>query len=194
MQDAGNGLSRIPVRHFICPFMDIYIYSTGAATSVHLVHNKDGVKASESSLDKMNTSLNEQQETVQLNQSVNIISLCPCDLMKPSCRQSPYSKRSATICVHACVSQQYVTCYLTVTFSHRRLLLKVHLRRSLCQQKTWCAALHCADTFTCSQRYTLALAGLAVTLLADDGAHCIPWSGPGLLFSAGRVWLEGRVF
>lgn len=94
-------------------------------------------------------------------------------------------------------------CYAcTVHPSSRRLshfhtsdpLLKVHLQRCPCQQNTWCAALHCADTFARSQRYTSAPAGPAVTLLADDGAHCIPWSEPGLLFSAGKVWLEGRVF
>lgn len=61
-------------------------------------------------------------------------------------------------------------------------------------ENTMHGALRCADTFTCSQRYTLAPRGLAVTLLADDGAHCIPSSGPELLFSAGGVWLEGRVF
>lgn len=31
-----------------------------------------------------------------------------------------------------------------------------------------------SDTFTCSQRYTLAPAGPAVTPLAHDGAHRIP--------------------
>lgn len=45
---------------------------------------------------------------------------------------------------------------------------------------------HC-DTFACSQHYPLAPAGPAVTPLARDGAHRIPWSGPGLLFAVGAV-------
>lgn len=99
----------------------------------------------------------------------------------------------ATVCVHACTSRHYMICS-AVTLSHRCLVFRLHLRCRPCQLKTQRIALCRADTFTCSQCCTFAPAGLAVTLLADDGAHRIPWSRPELLFSAAGVWLEGRVF
>lgn len=123
-------------------------------------------------------------KTIHLAQSVNIFSLCAC---------GHTVKTEVTVCVCACTAQQYMTCF-TVTFSHRCLLFRVHLWCRRCQVKTRCTGLHGADTFTCSQCCTFAPAGLAVTLLADDGAHRIPWSRPELLFSAPGVWLEGRVF
>lgn len=98
-----------------------------------------------------------------------------------------------TVCVHACTSRHYMICS-AVTLSHRCLVFRLHLRCRPCQLKTQRIALRRADTFTCSQCCTFAPAGLAVTLLADDGAHRIPWSRPELLFSAAGVWLEGRVF
>lgn len=171
------------------------IYSMCAVTCVHVVCGRDAVgnkrepRQGRAALTWWLQALtNNEKRFTRINHYCPVVSLTS---------QSPHEDNHHTVkevWPYVCMYVYPSSTWHAVTFSHCCLLLKVILRCSPCQQRTWCAALHCADTFTCSQCYTFTPAGLAMTLLADDGAHCIPWSGPEVLFSTGRVWLEGRVF
>lgn len=126
---------------------------------------KGGVKESESTCDMMTAGLNGLWVTIKLHHSVNTISLCPRDPVKE--------------CGHMCpctwVQAVHDMLFLSVIFSPLLSAVEGRLTMQPCQQQTCCTALRCAaDMFTCSQRYTFTPAGLAVTLLADDGAHRIP--------------------